>query len=423
MRRIAIPTLVFLLLALSCSSGPDSGVQTAGEIPRADPAQVGLSQERLDRITGALQSDVDRGHLAGAIGVVARRGKIAYWETVGMADRENGRAMSDDTIFRIYSMTKPIVGVALMTLYEEGKFGLRDPVKNYIPELGGLEVLDGGGTTKARREMTVQDLMRHTAGMGYGGGDTVADEKFRDLNVLGDNRSIDDFIQKLAQIPLKHHPGSAWEYSVSVDVQGRLIEVLSGQDLATFMDERIFGPLDMRDTGFTVPEEKKGRFVQMYAKTEDGEGIEPASADRSSGYYDYESKWFSGGGGLVSTTRDYLRFCQMLLSGGTLGGERILSRKTIELMTRDHVAGTRRASQVLSDGYGFGLDFAVHVDRAASGINGSLGEYNWGGLAGTNFWIDPTEEMIGLYMIQLLPPRFSDGRTQFKRLAYQAIAD
>jgi CubicO group peptidase (beta-lactamase class C family) len=423
MKRLATLLLLSLLLALSCSSGPDTADQTAGEVPRVDPAQVGLSQERLERITAALQADVDRGHLAGAIGVVARRGKVAYWEAVGMADRESGRPMSDDTIFRIYSMTKPIVGVGLMTLYEEGRFNLRDRVKDYIPELGGIEVLDGGGTAKARREMTVQDLMRHTAGMGYGGGDTAADKKFRELGVLGGNRSIDDFIQKLAQVPLKHHPGSAWEYSVSVDVQGRLIEVLSGQDLATFLNERIFEPLSMRDTGFTVPEDKKDRFVQMYAKTEDGEGIEPASADRSAGYYDYESKWFSGGGGLVSTTRDYLRFCQMLLNGGTLGGERILSRKTIELMTRDHVAGTRRASPVLSDGYGFGLDFAVHVDRAASGINGSLGEYNWGGLAGTIFWIDPTEEMIGLYMIQLLPPRFGDGRGQFKRLAYQAIAD
>ena len=423
MKQLTTLTILLVLLALGCSSGLEPDGPAAGEIPKVDPAQVGLSQERLDRITAALQADVERGHLAGAIGVVARRGKIGYWQTVGMADRENGRAMSDDTIFRIYSMTKPIVGVGLMTLYEEGRFNLRDRVKNYIPELGGLEVLDGDSTTKARREMTVQDLMRHTAGMGYGGGDTAADKKFRELDVLGGNRSIDDFIQKLAQVPLKHHPGSAWEYSVSVDVQGRLIEVLSGQDLDTFLNERVFGPLDMRDTGFTVPDEKKDRFVQMYAKTEDGEGIEPASADRSTGYYDYESKWFSGGGGLVSTTRDYLRFCQMMLNGGMLGDQRILSRKTIELMTRDHVEGVRRASRTLSDGYGFGLDFAVHVDKAKSGLNGSLGEYNWGGLAGTIFWIDPTEEMIGLYMIQLLPPRFGDGRGQFKRLAYQAIAD
>ncbi len=423
MHRFAIATTLPLLLLLRCSSGPDGSSSAVGELPSVKPEQVGLSPERLERITAAIQSDVERGRLAGAIGVVARRGKIAYWQTFGMADREAGRTMSPDSIFRIYSMTKPIVGAALMTLYEEGRFALRDQVRRYIPELGGLEVLDGNSTTKARREMTVQDLMRHTAGMGYGAGDTAADRKFRELDVLGGNRSTDDFIRKLAQLPLKHHPGAAWEYSVSVDVQGGLIEVLSGQDLATFLHERIFGPLDMSDTGFTVPEAKQGRFVQMYIKSADGKGIEPASPDRSAGYYDYDSKWFSGGGGLVSTTRDYLRFCQMMLNGGTLGGQRILSRKTIELMTRDHVAGIRRASPVLGDGYGFGLDFAVHVDRAKSGINGSLGEYNWSGLAGTSFWIDPAEQLIGLYMIQLLPPRFGDGREQFKRLAYQAIAD
>ena len=396
---------------------------SCSEPARPTPEQVGLSHDRLDRITQALQADVDRGHLSGAIGVVFRKGRVAYWENVGMADIEAGRPMTDDAIFRIYSMTKPIVGVALMTLYEEGAFALGDPVKDYIPELGGLEVLTESGTEHSRREMTVQDLMRHTAGMSYGGGESRAAKLFRELDVLGGNRSVDDFIQKVSQIPLKHHPGSAWEYSVSVDVQGRLIEVLSGQDLATFLRERLFGPLDMPDTGFTVPPEKKDRFVQMYSKTDDEKGIEPSPASRSEGYYDYESRWYSGGGGLVSTTGDYLRFCRMLLNGGELDGHRILSRKTIELMTRDHVAGIRRASRTLAAGYGFGLDFAVHIDKAKSGLNGSLGEYNWGGLAGTIFWIDPVEDMIGLYMIQMLPPRFSDGRNQFKRLAYQAIID
>ena len=420
-RALLFSTASVLVLSLACS--PASEVSKQSAISRAAPGQVGLSPERLDRITQAMQADVDAGHLAGAIGVVARKGRIAYWETVGMADREAGKPISDDTIFRIYSMTKPIVGVALMTLYEEGLFALSDPVKRHIPELGGLEVLAGEDTVPSRREMTVQDLMRHTAGMGYGGGQTRADKLFRELDVLRGNRTVDDFVQKLAKIPLKHQPGSAWEYSVSVDVQGRLIEVLSGNDLATFLDERIFRPLDMRDTGFTVPPERKDRFVQMYSKTEDGSAIEPSPAERSKRYYDYESRWYSGGGGLVSTTGDYLRFCQMLLNGGELNGARILSRKTIELMTRDHVQGVRRASRTLSPGYGFGLDFAVHTDRAESGLNGSVGEYNWGGLAGTIFWIDPAEEMIGLYMIQMLPPRFSDSRSQFKRLAYQSIVD
>ncbi len=415
----AVLVLSLLLGTLGCVPKPE----LAGDLLRSTPEAVGLSAERLDRVTAALQADVDRGHLAGSIGIVARNGAVAYWQAVGMADRETERPMADDAIFRIYSMTKPIVGVALMTLYEEGRFALRDPVRRYIPELGGLEVMEGQRTVKARREMTVQDLMRHTSGLTYGFGDSPVDEMYQEAGVLSGNRTVDDFIQKLAKLPLKHHPGSAWEYSVSVDVQGRLVEVLSGQDLATFLGERIFKPLGMRDTGFTVPAEELDRLAQMYVKAEDGTGIEPAPEDRSEDYFDYESKWYSGGGGLVSTAGDYLRFGQMLLNGGELDGERILGRKTIELMTRDHVADVPRPAGFVSNGYDFGLNFAVHSDLAASGLNGSVGEYNWSGLAGTTFWIDPAEEMIGLYMVQMLPPRLSAGGAQFKRLAYQAIAD
>ena len=396
----------------------------SAEIQRVAPAEVGLSQERLDRITRVMLEDVEKGFLSGAIGVVARRGKIAYWKNVGMADREAGKPMQEDTIFRIYSMTKPIVGVALMTLYEEGRFALADPVKQHIPELGGLKVWEGNKEVPSKREMTVQDLMRHTSGMTYGlFGSSRVDEMYMDAEVLAGNDSVEHFVQKLSRLPLKHQPGSAWEYSVSVDVQGRLIEVLSGMDLDDFMRERIFEPLDMPDTSFRITEDSKDRFVQIYRQTKDKKGIEQAGTDRSERYYDTESRWFSGGGGLVSTTRDYLRFCQMMLNGGVLDGQRILSRKTVELMTVDHIAEIPRASSISRPGYGFGLDFAVHIDPAESGLNGSVGEYNWGGLAGTIFWIDPAEEMIGLYMIQVLPPRFEDSRTQFKRLAYQAIVD
>ena len=405
-----------LLLAVVASA-------LGGEIPHAKPAEVGLSQERLDRITLAMESSVANGHLSGAIGVVARKGKIAYWETVGKADREGGKPMADDTIFRIYSMTKPIVGVALMTLFEEGKFALRDPVKNHIPELGDLKVWVDGTEVSPGREMTVQDLMRHTSGMTYGlFGDSPVDKMYTDANVLGGNKSVADFIEKLAKLPLKHQPGSAWEYSVSVDVQGRLIEILSGKDLATFMKERIFDPLGMRDTSFRMTAEKADRFVQIYQKSKDKKQIVPAPKSRTDRYYN-DSQWYSGGGGLVSTTRDYLRFCQMMLNGGVLDGVRILSRKTVDLMTIDHIASVPRASSISRAGYGFGLDFAVHIDPAESGLNGSVGEYNWGGLAGTIFWIDPAEEMIGLYMIQMLPPRFGNTGDQFKRLAYQAIVD
>ena len=407
--------LILLVTAVATALG--------GEIPRAEPAEVGLSQERLDRITRAMESGVANGHLAGAIGVVARKGKIAYWETVGMADREAGKSMSDDTIFRIYSMTKPIVGVALMTLYEEGRFALNDPVKTHIPELGDLKVLVDGEEVPSDREMTVQDLMRHTSGMTYGlFGDSAVDKMYTDADVLGGNKTIAEFVTKLSKLTLKHQPGSAWEYSVSVDVQGRLIEILSGKDLATFMKERVFDPLDMRDTSFRMTKDKAGRFVQIYQKSEDKQAIVPAPKSSTTRYYE-DTQWYSGGGGLVSTTRDYLRFCQMMLNGGTLDGQRILSRKTVDLMRIDHVASVPRASSISRAGYGFGLDFAVHLDPAASGLNGSVGEYNWGGLAGTSFWIDPEEELIGIYMIQMLPPRFSAGQAQFKRLAYQAIAD
>ena len=407
-----------LLLAISLLAGA-----IGAELPRATPAEVGLSQERLDRITRAMESSVEQGHVAGAIGVVVRKGKIAYWENVGMADREAGTAMADDAIFRIYSMTKPIVSVALMILYEEGKFSLKDEVGQHIPELGGLKVWESGKEVAPDREMTVQDLMRHTSGMTYGlFGDSRVDEMYNDAGVLSGNKTVAEFVEKLSKLPLKHQPGTQWDYSVSVDVQGRLIEVLSGMDLATYMSERVFKPLDMPDTSFRMSEEKSGRFAQAYKKTKDEQGIEPANDGRTERYYD-DTQWYSGGGGLVSTTRDYLRFCQMLLNGGILDGTRILSRKTVELMTIDHTGEISRASSILAAGYGFGLNFAVHVDPAKSGLNGSVGEYNWGGLAGTSFWIDPAEELIGIYMIQMMPPRYENGAGQFKRLVYQSIAD
>ena len=407
-----------LLLAISLLASA-----VGAELPRAAPDEVGLSQERLDRITQALESSVDQGHIAGAIGVVARKGKIAYWQNVGMADREGDRAMADDAIFRIFSMTKPIVSVALMILYEEGKFSLKDEVKQHIPELGGLKVWEGGKEVEPEREMTVQDLMRHTSGMTYGlFGNSRVDKMYNDAGVLSGNKTVAEFVEKLSKLPLKHQPGARWEYSVSVDVQGRLIEVLSGMDLATYMSERVFKPLDMRDTAFRMTEEKSGRFAQVYSKTKDEQGIEPTNDGRTDRYYE-DSQWYSGGGGLVSTTRDYLRFCQMLLNGGILDGTRILSRKTVELMTIDHTSSISSASSTLRAGYGFGLNFAVHVDPAKSGLNGSVGEYNWGGLAGTSFWIDPAEELIGIYMIQMMPPRYANGAGQFKRLVYQSIAD
>ena len=341
--------------------------------------------------------------------------------------------MREDTIFRIYSMSKPITSVALMMLFEEGKFRLTDPVSRYLPELKKLEVMidapDAPGdkerarTESAKREMTIQDLLRHTAGLSYGffGGSSV-DKMYLQEKVLDNAGTLEDMTRKLGRLPLIHHPGEKWRYSVAVDVQGRLVEVLSGERFDRYLQRRIFEPLGMIDTGFDVPKEQLGRFAQMYAPLDDNrEKLEIAPAE-SSARYMASGTFFSGGGGLVSTVHDYLRFCQMALNGGELDGKRILSRTTVNLMTMDHT--TRIDSErARNTGYGFGLGFAVHVDPAASGSASSVGEFNWGGAAGTKFWIDPKEELIGIYMVQILPHTGLRYGDMFKQFVYQAVAD
>jgi len=420
----------------------------AGTLPKSSPADVGLSTERLERITEAMKRDTENGDIPGAVALVARNGKIAYIEAVGQADKEKGIAMRPDTIFRIYSMSKPITSVAVMMLYEEGKFFLDDPVSRYIPELAGLKVIvsqadqNGGGvfnlpeddpanqkpkatsladltTEDAHREMTVQDLLRHTSGLTYGFfGNTEVDQAYQQLGILTTDKDLADMCQKLSKIPLLYHPGEKWHYSISVDVLGRLVEVLSGQPFDQFLQERIFGPLEMVDTSFAVPAEKMDRFAQMYTP-DPATKIKPAPAFYSRNFVG-KPTFFSGGGGLVSTASDYFRFCQMMLNGGELDGVRILSRPTVELMASDH---TLDISMGMGSGYAFGLGFAVAQEPGAIGVPVSPGEFNWGGAAGTKFWIDPQEKLIGIYMVQILPHtglRFGDT---FKNLAYQTIAD
>ena len=382
------------------------------------PEAAGLSTSRLERVTSAMKADLAAGRVPGALALVARKGKITYLETVGFADRERQKPMRPDTIFRIYSMTKPIVGVGLMMLYEEGKFQLKDPVSRYIPQLAKLQVLENGALVPAKREITIQDLLRHTAGMTYGlFSKGAVDDLYTAAKPL-EAADLDEFIARLAKLPLRQQPGSLWHYSVAVDVQGKLIEALSGMSLDRYLEERIFRPLGMRDTGFHVPTAKLPRFAQMYVAGK--QGLELAPASSSERFFDQNLKFFSGGGGLLSTAADYLNFCQMMLNGGELNGNRLLGRKTVELMTADHLGDIpgRRGS-----GYGFGLGVAVHTDPAGSGLNGSPGEYNWSGLAGTRFWIDPKEQMIGIYMMQVLPPRDPDPGLLFKQLVYQSIVD
>lgn len=445
-RLVPILTIVALTIA---------SVAWGQGLPTTKPQRVGLSPERLERITNALEGDVEAGRIPGALALVARHGKVAYLEARGMADMEAQKPMDEDTIFRIYSMSKPITSTCLMILHEEGRFLLKDPVSKYLPELGDLPVailedtddgfrgirmptVDEEGdvvvpkrdskeiqTVPADRDMTVLDLLRHTAGLTYGFfGNTNVDRAYRSAGLLFADKSLEDMVAKLGKIPLLYQPGTRWHYSVAVDVQGRLIEVLSGMPFDQFLEERLCGPLGMVDTGFHVPKEDLHRLAQLYSpsgaeprRSSEGGGLEPANPLMSRGYVQ-PPRVFSGGGGMVSTAADYLRFCQMHLNGGQLDGVRILSRKTTELMSTNHLGDIPMGR----GGYGFGLGFAVAMDQGGIGMLGSAGEYNWGGAAGTKFWIDPKEDLIGIYMIQILPHRYNFG-TIFKNLTYQAIAD
>jgi len=423
----------------------------AGGAPDARPERVGISSERLERVSEQIQADVESGRIPGAVGMIARDGKVVYLEAFGESDTEKKTAMREDDIFRIYSMSKPITSVALMMLYEEGKFRLNDPVGMYIPELADMQVLiekgettggpafnipdededgnpiaaeevdeDSYTTVPANRPITVQDLLRHTAGFTYGFfGNTSVDKMYQAAGLLTMDRDLEHFVEKLGKIPLQYQPGSTWHYSVSVDVQGRLVEVLSGMTFDEYLEGKIFKPLGMSDTGFYVPEEKMDRFAQMYAPAEDG-GLEPAKPMMSRNYV-RKPGIFSGGGGLVSTAHDYMRFCQMMLNGGELDGVRLLSPKTVELITSDHTTVIENNPRQNS-GYGFGLGFAVAKDVGMIGSPTSVGEFNWGGAAGTSFWIDPVEKFIGVYMVQILPPPYPFGGN-FKIMSYQSIVD
>ncbi len=395
------------------------------------PNGTGLSSERLDRIGAVMNEHVAKGHIAGAIGLIARRGKIGYFETYGFQDKEAGVAMRKDTMFRMYSMTKPITGVAVMILYEEGKFYLTDPVSKYLPELGNMKVAvvetdpKTGKKTRysvpAQREITILDLLRHTSGIDYAGPEDVEGKRiYEKLGTNSVDQTIGEMVKKIGQAPLVHQPGTMWEYGLSMDVLARLVEVVSGQPYDKFLEQRIFKPLGMVDTGYTVSPEKANRFSKLYAPG-DGWTIKPNTSPAQSSYLKPAVN-FGGGSQSVSTAADYLRFCQMLLKGGELDGVRILSRKTVELMTSDHLGDMPRGS-LLPTGYGFGFTMAVSHGAGKTGVIGSEGEYFWGGAAGTRFWIDPKEQMIGIFMIQILPHTNLTYGSQFRQLAYQAISD
>jgi CubicO group peptidase (beta-lactamase class C family) len=391
---------------------------------------VGMSGERLARISELTQRYVDEGKLAGAVTLVARRGRIVHFDAVGAADLESGAPMRNDSLFRIYSMSKPVTAVAAMVLYEEGRFQLSDPISRFLPELANLEVQAEDGTRSPARAITMQELLTHTAGFSYGFSPTdPVDALYREANLFG-RENLDAFVAGLAELPLRHPPGTRWHYSVASDVLGAVVERVSGQPFDAFLRERLFRPLGMHDTFFHVPEDKRGRLGTNHRWNRETQRLEVLPA---SGYPVYtDTTLFSGGGGLVSTAADYARFAEMLRRGGELNGARILGPKTVELMTRNHLpalveptgTGERPGLGTLGGftGSGFGLGFGVVTDVPASRVIGSEGEYSWGGAAGTIFWVDPVEDLVVVGMIQLMGSPWP-LRNELKVLTYQALTE
>jgi CubicO group peptidase (beta-lactamase class C family) len=421
---LALTTTVLGLVAAWPARGSEP-------LPAARPETLGLSAERLARLGAAMRTHVERGELAGVVVLVARRGQIAYFEAFGKREIAAGAPMERDTIFRIYSMTKPVTSVAALLLLEEGKLLLGDPVTKYVPELAGLRVLaDPAGpldrTVSLEREITIRDLLTHTAGFTY---DQMAQGPIGEANgrlereAVAGGLDLPAWIRRLAALPLVHQPATLWHYGVSTDVLGQVVAVASGLPLDVFFRERIFGPLGMVDTDFSVPAEKLQRFAASYGPGERGELV--AIDTPATSPYRLPPRWLSGGGGLVSTAGDFLRFCQMLLGGGELEGTRLLGRKTVELMTRNHLSDAELEAPFLRKwfpGWGFGLGVAVVTDVARTGLPGSEGEYGWNGAASTSFWVDPAEELIAIQMTQLMPFR-SGLPSELRALVYSAIAD
>ena len=391
------------------------------QLPTANPEDVGLSAVALDRLSAALKDRVASGHVPGAVALVARHGKIAYHEAFGQQDPVSGAPMTRDSIFRIYSMTKPIVSVAIMMLWEEGRLLLTDPIGKYIPDLASPQVgvvVDGELTlVPAKRAITVQDLLRHTSGLTYEfRGNTLVHKAYIAARVSWLKQTNADQVATLGSLPLLHQPGAQWEYSRSTDVLGRLVEVISGQTLGAFLSERILTPLGMTDTRFSVPEADHGRIAEPFAKDPEG-GMDISLLDVKR-----TALFESGGGGLVGTAIDYAKFSTMLLNNGRLGDVRLLGRKTIELMTSDHLGEVKANPDLLPPGHGFGLGFAVRTSTGMAPFPGSLGNFYWSGAAGTSFWVDPAERLYGVLMIQA-PVQREHYRLLFRDLVYAAVTD
>jgi CubicO group peptidase (beta-lactamase class C family) len=402
------------------------------------PEDVGLSSSRLARIGDHMKRYIDAGKIAGTLTLVARRGQVAYLEPQGHLEIERRRPVTADAVWRIYSMTKPITSVGLMMLYEEGRFQLDDPVHRFIPSWQNLRVFVGGNyptfkTAPVERPMTIRDLLSHTSGLTYGFMErTNVDAAYRNLGVADQMRSgytLQDMVDTLAELPLEFSPGTRWNYSVATDVIGHLIELISGQRLDAYLRERILDPLGMRDTGFVLEDEQVARFAANYERQGDG-SLKMIDNPEQSSYR--KRSFFSGGGGLLSTAPDYFRFTSMLQNMGELDGTRLLGRKTVELMTMNHLPGGQDLTDLAQAGMftetayagvGFGLGFSVQQSPARAQILGSVGEFAWGGAASTAFWIDPAEDLIVIFMTQLMPSSSYPLRRELRVLAYASLVD
>ena len=399
------------------------------------PKRAGFAPERINRITEHLDKNyVTPGKIAGCQTLVARHGHVAYFKSQGLMDRERRKPLTDDTIFRLYSMTKPITSVALMTLFEQGHFQLNDPVSRFIPTWRDHKVWVSGegasmGTAAPARPMTMRHVLSHTGGLTYGATNHPVDRIYREVGVgRGAGETLSGFAEKLAKVPLRYQPGERWMYSLSTDVCGYLVEAISGKSFDQYLQETIFDPLDMKDTSFMVAQRKADRFAANYERQADKTLKLIDDPERSN--YLKPPTFFSGGGGLTGTTADYLRFCEMLRRGGELGGVRILGPRTIELMHLNHLAGGKDLSgmavgafsETAYEGVGFGLGFAMTLGQVEAGALGG-GDYYWGGAASTIFWVDPKEDLVVIFMTQLMPSATFNFRGQLRNIIYSAIVE
>jgi CubicO group peptidase (beta-lactamase class C family) len=431
-----ITSAIFAVLVASLGFTPLRAQQSgpAIDMTPVSPESVGFSSQRLERLHTFIQGVVDKKELSGAVTILARHGKIVDYRTYGVRDFASGAPMTRDTIFRDYSMTKPVTGAAMLILYEEGKWLPSDPISKFIPEFANLKVYAGLDTTgkmilvNPDHAPTMRELMTHTAGFSYGDGDGPVDDLYQKLKVR-ESATLQEFIERLAKIPLNYQPGTKWRYSLSMDIQGYIIEKITGQSLPDFMRDHLFTPLGMRDAGFYVPTAKQARFATLY-EYDGNDGLRPDTSN-GSGMGDFLSLPTrpSGGGGLVSTAEDYYRFAQMLANSGELGGVRILAPSSVRLMDTNHLPPSlltgefRVGVQTLRPGLGYGYDCAVAYDPQAADLPDGKDTFFWDGAASTWYWVDPTNDIVFVGMIQRLRGGKPTMEYSTRPLVYQALVD